>query len=322
MEEVIAVQKTSAFPKEKFEKKEWHERLGKDFWQLFYRSALAMELLDRRLAQKNTSVCGDYRSQKDVLAQGLALVATLDRDDLLFLPRKVSLAALYRGVTVEQFVGQWLGNLLDPGKGRLESGNIGAEAFYLVPRVGTDKQWISHAVGIALAMRLQNHPKLVSIPLFRKDLLSSDVQRLLRFAASYPIPVAFIVLDGSGEVFARAAGLKERAIADEDFLSVLKVLKGQLDRVRSRKEPIVLSFTDPSWQNHSVTEILGEFLISKDWSPDESLLQQVQREVDYGIERATMIPSPPKATVIQDVTRTLRPDLERQWLEWGKAHGK
>ncbi len=312
----------STFPKDVFEKKEWHERLGEDFWKQLHRAALMMEKLDRRLADPGSSTFIDYKSQKGSIAQGLALVATLDCDDALFLPRMISLAALYRGVTVEQFVGQWLGNLLDPGKGRLEPGNFCSEAFHLVPRIGYGHRWVFHAVGMATAMRLQNHSKLVCVPLFKKDLQTTEVQKLMSFVAKQPLPIAFLIVDGGGGEFAKAVGLREKGTEETDFLEVLKFLKNQLDRIRFRKEAAVLSFCNPAWQEQSITTLLEKFLDAKGWSQEETLHAQVLDEVSYGIERATMIPAPPKSTVVQDLTHQIHPNLERQWLEWRKVHGK
>lgn len=311
------------FVEEKLETREWHDRLGDGFWRGLYRSAAFLEELDRRLADPATSPCPGYQSQRDSIGQGLALVAVLDHDDYLFLPPELSLAAVHRGVTVEQLVGQWRGNLLDPGKGRLPPGSVVSAAFHLVPELGFGVERLEHGIGMALAMRLRNHAKVAVLPILKRELASSATLRLLRLARQNPAPIVFVVMDGDATDVAAAAGIRAVDAAGETVLDTLKTLKNGIDRVRSRQEPVIFHFTQTRGAGTDpFSAIVRKILDKKGWHTEPNLLEQVAAEIQYGITRATMIPLPPRNTVIQDVRAQLDPELESQWREWRAAHGK
>ena len=284
--------------------------------------ALTMEELDRLMQEPQMTGLTGYTSQLRSIAQGMAIVSVADRDDVLFLPRDLSLAALHRGVTVEQFVGQWLGNLLDPGKGRLFPGNLASEAVQIVPRVGAGREWLAHALGLACAMKVKQHAKLVVLPLFRKDLANSELLQCMRSAVRAKAPLLFLVLDGDGSAFAKAAGMRSAVQEESDFLATLKFLKGQFDRTRSKGRPVMVSFA--AWESSAerLSDLLQAFLDSRGWQQPPELVEQVKAEVKYGIERAVTIPAPPKQTVIQDVRKLVSPELEAAWKDWKAVHGK
>lgn len=313
--------KKNPFAEEKLDQREWHERLGDGFWRQLYRSAVMLEEMDRLLSQPD-SPCVGYVSQADFLPFGLSLVSVLDYDDFLFLPRDYSLASIHRGLSVEQYVGQWRGNLLDPGKGRLPPGNIANDPFHLVPGLGAREDQILYAHGIAMSMRLRGHNKVCLLPLIGEDLADYRVQKALRLVAETPAPLLFISTAPDAEALASAAGLRFVQAGEEEILSLLKSLKQQVDRTRSKAEPVLLALP-PSFQTgQTMSEICLGIMNRRSWAVPAGEVEQVHSEVRYGIERALMIPKPPKKTVIQDVRVATSPALEAQWQNWRKIHGK
>lgn len=310
------------FIEEKFAPKEWHDRLGDGFWKELHRSAVFMEELDSFLSDPHASPCKGYESQSRTIPEGLALISVLDHDDYLYLPRELSLSAIHRGVTVEQFVGQWRGNLLDPGKGRLPPGSLGAAAFQIVPQVGKAHERLEHGVGVAMAMRMRGHSKIVILPILIRELKTSAVQKVLQLVAKNNVPVAFLVVDGDAAEIATACGIRSADCTSADILGSLKLLKNQMDRIRSRKEPALIYFSRRQEEVRKLSEVIQEIFDRKGWSAEAGLKEQVRAEIAYGIDRARMIPLPPKNTVVQDVRQKLEPHLEADWAEWRKVHGK
>ena len=311
-----------SFWKNREENLEWYERHTPQYWQEFYRTALILEMIDERFSATEGSPCIGYTSQQKYLSRMMALFSALDRDDLVFLPKELSLASLHRGMSIEQLVGQWRGNLFDASKGRMPAGNISSPAFYLIPSIGMAKEYLMHAVGLGVALRVRAHAKIVVVPLFKKDLNSSVVWRSLTLAQRNHAPVAFVVLDGDGSAIARASGIRGQECGADSFLISLKKLRNQISYARTKQEPIVLSFSDSYLSQVSPREAVEAYLRKRGATIPENLRSEVAQEIDYGIERALMIPIPSKSTVVQDVREHLSPELEEQWRNWREAHGK
>ena len=171
-------------------------------------------------------------------------------------------------------------------------------------------------------MRLRGHVKAVVMPMRASELQSSATLSMFSLAQRNSAPVAFAVLDGDGADAADASGLRAVNCSGASVLDTLKAIKGGVDRVRSRAEAAVLHFPNSPTETTAFSEVLNAVLEKKRWLQEPKLLEQVRAEIAYGIERARMIPLPPRNTVIQDVRAIVTPDLETQWAEWRLVHGK
>jgi TPP-dependent pyruvate/acetoin dehydrogenase alpha subunit len=281
-----------------------------------------LEISDEILSDAASTPCPGYKSQAVFVAQALSLVSVLDHDDYIFLSREFSLAALHRGVSIEQYVGQWRGNILDPGKGRLPPGAIVSEASHIVPSFSLGSDRIRIAIGVALAMRARGHSKLVLIPLGIEELSSADTLELLGALALNPLPVVLAVSDGEVKDLAQAVGIRYVDATAPEILDSMKLEKNALDRSRSRGEGLILRLPEATMGAKSFSRTVGAILEKRGYAQDAKLEEQLRAEVEYGISRARSMPAPPRNTVIQDVRAKVEPGLERDWKEWRKAHGK
>ena len=311
------------FPgKEEAAPREWQDRLGDSFWVELFRSARYLEISDQLLSEASSSPCPGYQSQAVFVAQALSLISVLDHDDYIFLSPRFSLASLHRGVSIEQFVGQWRGNILDPGKGRLPPGAIVSEAFHIVPSFSNGADRIRLAMGVALAMRVKGHSKLVLVPVQRAELSQSDTLELLEFLALNPLPLVLAISEGDAKDLSMAMGLRYVDASSPEILESMKLQKNALDRSRSRGEALILRLPEAKDSTGSFSTTVRAILEKRGYALDSKLEEQLRSEIDYGISRARTMPAPPRNTVIQDVRAKLDAGLEQDWREWRKAHGK
>lgn len=299
--------------------REWHDRLGKDFWLQLKRSTLVLEELDQLLVAQD-SPCPGYQSQAARIPGSVLLVSVLDSDDLFFLPKEWSLAAVQRGVSVEQYVGQWRGNLLDAAKGRMQPGQLASNPFQILPWVNTEDRSLDIAIGAALAMRQRGHAKLVVLPLPMGFFDSVRVSASLQMAANNPAPLLLVGFDPAAQAVAEACGLRTVVLEPGEPLDLLKSFKGQVDRCRQKREPMFVVLPSLA-SEQKFSEALSALLDRKGWS-HEFDRNEIISEIQYGIERARMIPAPPKSAAIQDVWSKVPALLEAQWKDWRRVHGK
>ena len=262
---------------------------------------------------------------------------------------------LYRGMTLDSYIAQIFGNAADPSKGRqMPCHPCDRGTNYVVMSSCVSTQ-IPHAVGIAMAMKIQGDKKVCFGYMGDGGTSEGDFHVSLNFAGVTKAPVVLICQNnqwaistpGSVQTASQTIALKglgygvEAIRADgNDVLAVYHAVKYAADKARRGDGPTFLelltyrvsahsSSDDPSrYRDEGVTAIWrGErdpirrfetFLMARGWleaGEKDRLATEIEANVREAIARQEAVGAPPLESLIEDVFEEPTWNLREQLAE-------
>jgi pyruvate dehydrogenase E1 component alpha subunit len=304
-------------------------------WMVFARTLDA-----RMLALQRQGRVGFYGAATGQEAVNVAAGLVGRPEDWVLPGLREQLVALVRGHPLDRYVHHLFADALDPALGRnMPCHPSGREVHYVSMSsvIGTQ---ISHAVGVARGMR-HRREAAVALAFFGDGATSSnDFHAGMNFAGVARLPVLFACTNNQWAISvpverqtaaptlaakASAYGLPGARIDGTDFVACWSVLSASLDRIRRGGGPEMLEFLlyrmtphsssddptryqPPDWSERAVArDPLARLTV---WMRREGLLdvaletaeqEEADRAVRAAIEVAEATPSPPPATVTEDV---------------------
>jgi pyruvate dehydrogenase E1 component alpha subunit len=270
------------------------------------------------------------------VAAGLASVP----DDWIFPGLREQLIALVRGHSLVDYMHHLFADDADPGRGRNMPCHPTAREVHQVSMSSVIGTQITHAVGLAYAIRSKGAPG-VALAFFGDGATSSnDFHAGLNFAGVLSLPVVFcctnnqwaisvpVARQTAAATFASKAaeyGLPGRRVDGTDFVAVYDALARALRDAREGAGPTLLEFVTYRMTAHSSSDDPGRYQPA-DWSAravahdplsrleqwllDEKILTgsavaevgtEAENQVRRAIEIAEATPAPTPASLTEDV---------------------
>lgn len=320
-----------------------------------YRGMVLIRVMDERLlAMQRQGRIGFYGEAKGQEAQVIGGAAALGEGDWFVPALREAGAALYRGLTLRQYVAQIFGNANDPALGRQLPCHPGTRASRYVTMSSCIATQVPHAVGIAWGAKIRKDPVVVLGCLGDGATSEPDFHVAMNFAGVYKVPVVFLCNNNqwaistpctkqtASETFALkslAYGMPGVRVDGNDVLAVYAVVKDAVERARRGEGPTFVealtyrvsahsSSDDPTrYRDERVTEQwrakdpilrLKRYLVSQgllDETADERLRAEVDAEVREAIAAEEPVGAPPLRSLIEDVYAEVPAHLEAQLAE-------
>jgi 2-oxoisovalerate dehydrogenase E1 component alpha subunit len=251
-------------------------------------------------------------------------------------------AQLWRGVRLAEVLAYWGGD----ERGSYFMGP--REDFPICVPVGMQA---SHAVGVALAFKLRDEPR-VAVCVFGDGATSKgDVYEAMNLAGVWRLPVVFVVNNNewaisvprraqtAAETLAQkaiAAGIPGEQVDGNDVIAVRAVLERALARARRDATPSLVEALTYRLSDHTTADDarryrddaevserwkaeplarLRSFLTQRGWwtkADEERLHQECAAEVDAGVEAYLAAPPAPPTDIIDHVFAELPEAMARQ----------
>ncbi len=316
--------------------------IARDLARTLFEGMVRIRVTDARMmALQRQGRIGFYGEAMGQEAAVVGSAAVSQPEDWIVPALREAGVGLYRGMTLDSYIAQIFGNAADPSKGRqMPCHPCDRERHYVVMSSCVSTQ-IPHAVGIAMAMKIQGDKKVCFGYMGDGGTSEGDFHVSLNFAGVTKAPVVLICQNnqwaistpGSVQTASQTIALKglgygvEAIRADgNDVLAVYHAVKYAADKARRGDGPTFLelltyrvsahsSSDDPSrYRDEGVTAVWrGErdpisrfetFLTSRGWleaGEKDRLATQIEADVRESIARQEAIGAPPLESLIEDV---------------------
>lgn len=317
-----------------------------------YRGMVTIRLMDERLlAMQRQGRIGFYGEAKGQEAAVIGAAAALGPEDWLVPALREAGAAIYRGLTLRQYVAQIFGNGDDVAKGRQLPCHPGTRAARYVTMSSCIATQIPHAVGMAMAAKMKHDPVVVLGCLGDGATSEEDFHVAANFAGVFQAPVVLFCSNNqwaistpcahqtASETFALKAlayGFPGVRVDGNDVLGVYAVVKEAVERARRGEGPTLVealtyrvsahsSSDDPSrYRDERITEAWKEkdpiaryrrYLAAQgllDDAADEKLRTEIDAQVREAIAAEEPVGPPPLHSMIEDVFAEVPQFLEEE----------
>jgi len=225
-----------------------------------FRAMLQMRALDAAATQLVAAGrLGSHQSTKGIEAALMGAIAALGPDDMVAAGPRSGLAALYRGLPVEEAAAQLFGNGDDLALGRLPGWVTIPRALNVVPGSSHAATQLPHAAGIAWAAKMQKKPTVALGVLDPQEIDAEDFHTGLNFAGVFHLPVVFVCLNDrphspmqTGETIAIRAlayGIGGSRVDGTDLCAVWAHVRAAADRARRGQGATLVEAVIPSGAN-------------------------------------------------------------------------
>ncbi len=306
-----------------------------------YRYMTLLRVLDTRMLNlQRQGRIGFYGPTTGQEAATIASVFALEKDDWILPALREAGAALVRGMPLVQLVAQCIGNSLDVCKGRQMPCHYSFKEGHYVSMSSVIGTQLSHALGVALAMKYRKK-KTVAIGYLGDGATSSnDFHAAMNFAAVYKAPVVFFCQNNqwaisvptekqtASETYAikaQAYGMPSVRVDGNDALAVYSETKAAIEKARAGKGPTFIeavtfrrlghsSSDDPSkyrdesvamlWEKKDPIDRLRRYLEKKklwDNTKEKALHGDWNDQISEAITEAEKAPAPAPETLFEDV---------------------
>lgn len=320
--------------------------------QRLYRAMLRIRVLDERMMtlQRQGRV-GFYGACTGQEAAFLAAAIALEPTDWIFPALREASAMLMRGFPLVPYIAQVFGNSLDETKGRQMPSHQASRSVHQVSWGSCIGTQLPHAVGAALAAKLQKKPDVMMAFSGDGGTSEGDFHVALNFAGVYQVPVVFVVQNNhwaisvpsgrqtASESFAIKAvayGFPGVKVNGNDADEVYAAARDAVERARSGGGPTLIecetyrmgahsSSDDPTryrdqrevdeWARRDPLERMRKDLIARklwDVKRDDALKAEILEEVNAAIKTAEAAPDPAPETLFDDVYAQLPWNLREQ----------
>jgi len=330
-------------------------RLSADEARRIYRGMLTIRLMDERLlAMQRQGRIGFYGEARGQEAAVIGAAAALAPSDWLVPALRDAGAAIYRGLTLRQYVAQIFGNANDVAKGKQLPCHPGTRAAHYVTMSSCIATQIPHAVGMAWAAKISGDPVVVLGCLGDGATSEPDFHYAANFAGVFNVPVVLFcannqwaistpcALQTASPTFAVKAlayGIPGVRVDGNDVLAVYATVKEAVDRARRGEGATLVealtyrvsahsSSDDPTryrdeqvteqWKHKDPIERYRRYLYSQgllDDAQEAALREQLDAEVRDAVAAEEPVPAPPLATLVEDVFAEVPEHLREQLAE-------
>jgi pyruvate dehydrogenase E1 component subunit alpha len=330
-------------------------RLSADEARRLYRGMVTIRVMDERLlAMQRQGRIGFYGEARGQEAAVIGAAAALQKNDWLVPALREAGAAIYRGLTLREYVAQIFGNADDVARGRQLPCHPGTRASRYVTMSSCIATQLPHAVGMAWAARLHRDPVVVLGCLGDGATSEEDFHVAANFAGVYKAPVVFFCQNNqwaistpcASQSASRTFAIKALAygfggvrVDGNDVLAVYATVKDAVERARRGDGPTLVealtyrvsahsSSDDPTrYRDETITEAwrrkdplarMRRFLTSQgllDEAADRQLHAAVDAEVREAIAAEEPVGPPPLDTLITDVFAEVPAHLREQLAE-------
>lgn len=317
-----------------------------------YRHMALVRLLDRKMV--NLQRQGRIAFYGPILGQEAATMASgyaLEPTDWVFPALREAGIALLRGLPLEKYVAQLMGNASDDGMGRQMPCHFTLPGGAFVSMSSCIATQLPHAVGAAMAARICKDRVAVAAFLGDGATSEQDFHVAMNFAGVFRAPVVFIcqnnhwaisvpvekqTASATIAVKARAYGFPGVRVDGNDALAVYRSVKEAADRAREGEGPTLLELVtyrmlghttsdDPRtyrdenlvepWKRRDPIERMRRFLDSRRWWNDAAQ-EAFERDTGERIERAVRanegLGPPPVESMFEDVYAAIPDHLAEQ----------
>lgn len=309
--------------------------------QSAYRWMRLGRALDSRMqALQRQGRVGFYGAATGQEAVNVAAGLVTERDDWIFPGLREQLVALVRGHPLVEYAHHLFADRLDPSRGRNMPCHPSAREVHYVSMSSVIGTQITHAVGLAYALRSKGS-NAVSVAFFGDGATSSnDFHAGLNFAGVLALPVVFccannqwaisapVTRQTAAPTFASKAaeyGLPGRQVDGTDLIAVYSELSRALRDARAGAGPTLLEFVTFRMTAHSSSDDPARYQPAEwtaraaahdpvarleRWMRDQGLLPSsaiaeiasaAENEVRRAVETAEATPPPPPDSLTEDV---------------------
>jgi pyruvate dehydrogenase E1 component alpha subunit/2-oxoisovalerate dehydrogenase E1 component alpha subunit len=295
----------------------------------------------RMMALQRQGRIGFYGEAMGQEAAVVGSAAATEPEDWIVPALREAGVGLYRGMTLDSYIAQIFGNAADPSKGRQLPCHPCDRAHHYVVMSSCVSTQIPHAVGIAMAMKLQGHKCVCFGYMGDGGTSEGDFHVAVNFAGVTKAPCVLIcqnnqwAISTPGQIQTAAETIALKALgygieplrADgNDVFAVYDVVKHAADKARRGDGPTFVelltyrvsahsSSDDPSrYRDEKVTEVwrhqrdplrrMELYLIARGWlatGEREALAARLEAEVRDAIARAEAVGAPPLESIVDDV---------------------
>jgi pyruvate dehydrogenase E1 component alpha subunit/2-oxoisovalerate dehydrogenase E1 component alpha subunit len=224
----------------------------------------------RMMALQRQGRIGFYGEAMGQEAAVVGSAAATAPDDWIVPALREAGVGLYRGMTLDSYIAQIFGNAADPTKGRQMPCHPCDRAHNYVVMSSCVSTQIPHAVGIALAMKIQGHTGRACFGYMGDGGTSEgDFHEALNFAAVWKLPVVFVCennlygMSMSVTEVSRLERVAERAagygipgvtVDGNDVDAVHKAAAEAVAHARSGQGPTLVEAVTYRWKGHSKSD--------------------------------------------------------------------
>lgn len=329
--------------------------LSADEARRIYRGMVRIRVMDERLlGMQRQGRIGFYGEARGQEAAVVGAAAALGPEDWLVPALRDAGGALYRGLTMRQYVAQIIGNENDVGKGHQLPCHPGTRAARYVTMSSCIASQVPHAAGMAWAAKLRKDPVVVLGCLGDGATSEPDFHVAANFAGVFKLPLVLFIsnnqwaistpssLQTASPTFAvkaHAYGLRGARVDGNDVLGVYATVKDAVERARRGEGTTLIealtyrvsahsSSDDPSryrdervteaWKLKDPIERYRRYLSSQgllDDAADARLREEIDAEVREAVAAEEAVGMPALRTLIEDVFAEVPRHLEEQLQE-------
>ena len=236
----------------------------------FYKSMVLVRAIDKKaVAMQRTGQIGTYPSVLGQEAIGIAVNHCMDSDDV-FVPYYRDFAAQHlRGMPLVNLFQYWGGD---------ERGNNYTPIHDLPNCVPVSTQ-LSHAAGIAAAIRIREEPKVVVVTCGDGATSKGDFLESLNLAGVWRLPMVIVVNNNQWAISvprtlqcgaktlahkAVAAGIKGIQVDGNDVIALSEVLSNAVDSARQRSSPTLVEAVTYRLADHTTADDSSRYRTAKE----------------------------------------------------------
>jgi 2-oxoisovalerate dehydrogenase E1 component alpha subunit len=308
-----------------------------------YRWMVLMRAYDQKaIALQRTGQIGTYSSMLGQEAINAAAGAAMRPEDVLLTTYRENGAQIMRGVKLEDFFLYWSGD---------ERGCDFAAARRDFPICITIGAHVTHAVGVAYAMKLKREPRVAVAMAGDGATSKGDFYEGINAAGAWRLPVVFLVSNNQWAISvprttqtaaqtlaqkAIAAGIEGVQVDGNDVIAVHAAMDEALARARGGGGPTLIealtyrlsdhtTADDASryrsadevaeaWKKEPVTRLRTYLAARGAWDKarEEALIKECGEKVQAAVEAYLKIPPPPVEQMFDHLYAVLPAALEKQ----------
>jgi len=331
-------------------------------WLRIYREMRLVRLLDERMSalqrEGRLSFYADARGQEATVA---APLAALEKSDWIVPAHREAGAALLRGLPLQAFVAQQLGNAHDLGKGRqMPAHPVTPRELRVLPMSWCAATQLPQATGLAWAAKIKKDKTVVLAYLGEGATSAEDFHTGVNFAAVFNVPAVFLCVNNgwagatpaseqsASETFAVKAlayGLPGVRVDGNDVFALYAATREAVDRARRGDGPTLIEAVTYRLGGHNAADDGRRYRSEEEvatWTArepmkrlalwlkaagqlDDAKARALDDELNASIRAAVTaeekVPAPALRSLIEDVYVAPPATLEAQLAELERVRG-
>lgn len=306
-----------------------------------YRAMLFSRRIDERMTRlQRQGRIGFFVGSTGEEAAIVGSAFALEAQDWLVPCYREAAAAFLRGYPLYDFMTQLFGNSADRMKGRQMPCHWGSPELRLASVSSPVGTQIPHAVGLAMAARIQGKPEVALVYFGDGATSSGDFHVACNFAGVFKAPVVFLCRNNQYAISvpveqqtasrtiaqkAEAYGIEGVRVDGNDVLAVYSVTAAAIRRARSGEGAVLIealtyrqgahsTSDDPrayrddaeveDWKTRDPIERFRRYLLTNQyWSEerDQELEEMIRSEIQTTVEQVENLPPPDPGSMFEDV---------------------